>query len=184
MYLNSSGRLRIPTWGRYDRWRLHKGRFCNFGPKMEVLRTHMEFCQGNCFFCGGANIKIKQVTFVISQNSMWLRNVLSYSTWPYSCIRENCTTCTFKPIFFCLFPWLTLISHKISAVPILLLSRIITSICNVFQPMVVQSTYQQILSYFSYNEHSFINLPLSHTFSVILILHSCLNFSTIHALRP
>jgi hypothetical protein len=131
---NFSGRLRILTCEHYDRWRLHKGRFCIFGPKMEVLRTLMEFCQGNCFFSGGANISIKQTNFVISQNSMWLRNVLSYSTWPSSCIRENCTTCTFKPIFFRSFPWLALISHKVSAVPILLLSRIPTSIRSVFQP--------------------------------------------------
>jgi len=49
---------------------------------MEVLRTHVEFCQGNIFFSGEANIRIKQANCVISQNSMWLRNVLGYSAWP------------------------------------------------------------------------------------------------------
>ena len=67
---NCSGKLRILASGRYDTWRLQKGRFCNLVPKMEVLRTHVEFCQGNIFFCCEANVRIKQASCMISQNSM------------------------------------------------------------------------------------------------------------------
>jgi hypothetical protein len=92
---NCSGRLRILTCGHKANWRLHKGRFCNFDPKMEVLHTHMEFCQGNIFFSGEATIRTKQANCVIGQNSMWLRNALRYSAWPSSSIRANCTPFTF-----------------------------------------------------------------------------------------
>ena len=148
----------------------------------------MEFCQGNIFFSGEANIRIKQVNCVISQNSMWLRNVLHYSAWPSSCIRANCTPWTLKPIFFSLFYMTDAhCTQSFSSTDSFVVPNTYSDLHRIpamLEMMAVQSTYQQNLSSFSYNVHLLIILPLSHTFIVTLNFYSSVNFSRIYALLP
>jgi hypothetical protein len=110
---NCSGKVRIFTCWRQDQWRLHNRRFCDFSPEMELLCTHLEFCQGNFFFLmkqthefskpilwlvSTVNNILKAIVLqiykkshsVFSQHSMWLCNTLKYSAWHSSSTTANC----------------------------------------------------------------------------------------------